>query len=97
MTSRRKGSHLFGAVWHPAGPVVKGNRSPGRCGPLGGSDGASAAVGLEAGGELVPPIQTAVNYAFPPIGLDHPDPFGATVVLMEEDGYSVRLAEVFAR
>ncbi|MEU9271345.1 hypothetical protein AB0E04_38775 [Streptomyces sp. NPDC048251] len=29
--------------------------------------------------------------------LDHPNPFGVTVVLMEEDGYKVRLAETFAR
>lgn len=48
-------------------------------------------------GELVPPIQAAVNFAFTPIELDHPDPFGVTVVLMEEDGYSVRLTEAFAR
>ncbi|WP_406409131.1 hypothetical protein [Streptomyces sp. NBC_01643] len=51
----------------------------------------------QPGGELVPPIQTAVNYAFTPIELNHPDPFGVTVVLMEEDGYSVRLTEAFAR
>ncbi|RPK56106.1 hypothetical protein EES42_41205 [Streptomyces sp. ADI95-17] len=47
--------------------------------------------------ELVPPIQTAVNYAFTPIELDHPDPFGVTVVLMEEDGYRISLTEAFAR
>ncbi|MFD3841502.1 hypothetical protein ACFWWC_35405 [Streptomyces sp. NPDC058642] len=45
--------------------------------------------------ELVPPIQAAVNYAFTPIELNHPDPFGVTVVLMEEDGYRVRLTEAF--
>ncbi|MEU0957202.1 hypothetical protein ABZ353_33485 [Streptomyces niveus] len=48
-------------------------------------------------GELVPPVQAAVNFAFTPIQLDHPDPFGVTVVLMEEDGYTVRLTEAFAR
>ncbi|MEV0374330.1 hypothetical protein AB0I10_31800 [Streptomyces sp. NPDC050636] len=45
----------------------------------------------------MPPIQAAVNFAFTPIELDYPDPFGVTVVPMEEDGYSVRLTEVFAR
>ncbi|MFJ2022016.1 hypothetical protein [Streptomyces nodosus] len=51
----------------------------------------------QPGGELVPPIQAAVNFSFTPIEPDHPDPFGVTVVLMEEDGYSVRLTEAFAR
>lgn len=51
----------------------------------------------QPGGELVPPIQAAVNYSFAPIELDHPDPFGVSVVLMEEDGYSVRLTEAFTR
>ncbi len=27
----------------------------------------------------------------------HPDPFGVTVVLMEEDGYRISLTEAFAR
>ncbi|MFD9268689.1 hypothetical protein ACFWB1_04030 [Streptomyces goshikiensis] len=51
----------------------------------------------QPGGELVPPIQTAVNFSFTPIELDHPDPFGVTVVLMEEDGYRISLTESFAR
>ncbi|SES31846.1 hypothetical protein SAMN04487983_104256 [Streptomyces sp. yr375] len=51
----------------------------------------------QPGGELVPPIQAAINYSFTPIELDHPDPFGVTVVLMEEDGYRVRLTEAFDR
>jgi hypothetical protein len=51
----------------------------------------------QPGGELVPPIQAAVSYSFTPIELDHPDPFGVTVVLMEEDGYRVRLTEAFDR
>jgi hypothetical protein len=51
----------------------------------------------QPGGELVPPIQAAVDYSFTPIEIDHPDPFGVTVVLMEEDGYRVRLAETFDR
>ncbi|WP_329167294.1 hypothetical protein OHB49_44390 (plasmid) [Streptomyces sp. NBC_01717] len=51
----------------------------------------------ELGGELVPPIQAAVNFSFTPIELDHADPFGVTVVLMEEGGYSVRLTEACAR
>ncbi|MFI1720348.1 hypothetical protein [Streptomyces sp. NPDC020489] len=46
-------------------------------------------------GELVPPIQAAVNYSFIPIEIDHPSPFGVTVVLMEEDGYRVSLTEAF--
>ncbi|MEV8057153.1 hypothetical protein AB0P37_11640 [Streptomyces antimycoticus] len=55
------------------------------------------ALAPQPGGELVPPIQAAVSIAFTPIELNHPDPFGATVVLMEEDGYRVRLTEAFAR
>ncbi|MFJ6393909.1 hypothetical protein ACIQJT_40760 [Streptomyces sp. NPDC091972] len=51
----------------------------------------------QPGGALVPPVQAAVNYSFTPIELDHPDPFGVTVVLMEEDGYRVRLSEAFDR
>ncbi|WP_405842463.1 hypothetical protein OG528_29280 [Streptomyces platensis] len=51
----------------------------------------------QPGGELVPPIQAAVHVAFTPIDLDHPDPFSVTVVLMEEDGYSMHLTEAFAR
>ena len=51
----------------------------------------------QPGGELVPPIQTAVNFSYTPIELDHPDPFGVTVVLMEEDGYRISLTEAFAR
>ncbi|MEU9413070.1 hypothetical protein AB0E08_46260 [Streptomyces sp. NPDC048281] len=51
----------------------------------------------QPGGGLVPPIQAAVDYSFTPIELDHPNPFGVTVLLMEEDGYRVRLAEAFAR
>ncbi|MFG3180184.1 hypothetical protein ACGFZC_34705 [[Kitasatospora] papulosa] len=51
----------------------------------------------QPGGELVPPIQAAVNFSFTPIELDHPGPFGVTVVLMEEDGYRISLTEAFAR
>ena len=47
------------------------------------------------GGNLSPPIQAAVHYSFIPIEMDHPSPFGVTVVLMEEDGYRVRLTEAF--
>ncbi|MFE6826426.1 hypothetical protein [Streptomyces sp. NPDC057690] len=50
----------------------------------------------QPGGELVAPVQAAVTYSFIPLELDHPNPFGVTVVLMEEDGYKVRLAETFA-
>lgn len=50
----------------------------------------------QPGGELVPPVRAAVDYSFVPLELDHPSPFGVTVVLMEEDGYSVRLTEAFA-
>ncbi|WP_406130313.1 hypothetical protein [Streptomyces sp. NBC_00989] len=46
--------------------------------------------------KLVPPVQAAVDYAFTPLELDHPSPFGVTVVLMEEDGYNLRLTEAFA-
>ncbi|MFJ3671472.1 hypothetical protein ACIPSE_33920 [Streptomyces sp. NPDC090106] len=50
----------------------------------------------QPGGPLPTPIQAAVNYSFVPLELDHPSPFGVTVVLMEEDGYRVRLTEAFA-
>ncbi|MET8133054.1 hypothetical protein [Streptomyces sp. NPDC005251] len=46
-------------------------------------------------GELPPPVRAAVDYAFTPMELDHPNPFGVTVVLMEEDGYTVRLTDSF--
>ncbi|XDO64399.1 hypothetical protein HEP84_57430 [Streptomyces sp. RLB1-33] len=54
------------------------------------------AVEPQPGGELVLPVQAAVDYSFIPLELDHPSPFGVTVVLMEEDGYNVRLNEAFA-
>ncbi|WP_327699631.1 hypothetical protein [Streptomyces sp. NBC_00459] len=47
-------------------------------------------------GELLPPVRAAVDYSFIPLDIDHPSPFGVTVVLMEEDGYHVRLTEAFA-
>ncbi|GAA3906407.1 hypothetical protein GCM10023084_68360 [Streptomyces lacrimifluminis] len=47
-------------------------------------------------GELLPPVRAAVDYSFVPLDIDHPSPFGVTVVLMEEDGYHVRLTEAFA-
>ncbi|MGP4045760.1 hypothetical protein [Streptomyces sp. 2A115] len=65
-------------------------------------DGTSAepqwlpALAPRPGGELVPPIQAAVSFSFTPLELDHPSPFGVTVLLMEDDGYSVRLTETFA-
>ncbi|MEU0949483.1 hypothetical protein ABZ379_43490 [Streptomyces canus] len=48
------------------------------------------------GAELAPPIQAAVDYSFIPLEIDHPSPFGVTVVLMEEDGYRISLTEAFA-
>ncbi|GGP93279.1 hypothetical protein [Streptomyces melanogenes] len=51
----------------------------------------------QPGGELVPPIQAAVDFSFTPLEPDHPDPLGVTVALMEEDGYHVRFTEAFAR
>ena len=47
-------------------------------------------------GTLPAPVQAAVDYSFTPLELDHPSPFGVTVVLMEEDGYTLRLTEAFA-
>ncbi|MCX4573003.1 hypothetical protein OHB41_07365 [Streptomyces sp. NBC_01571] len=52
-----------------------------------------AASAPQPGGELAPPIQAAVDFSFVPMEMDHPNPFGVTVVLMEEDGYKVRLTE----
>ncbi len=49
----------------------------------------------QPGGTLPAPVQAAVDYSFTPLELDHPSPFGVTVVLMEEDGYTVRLTEAF--
>ncbi|MFH9663440.1 hypothetical protein ACH4NF_34850 [Streptomyces sp. NPDC017248] len=51
----------------------------------------------QPGGALVPPIQAAVNFSFTPIELDHPDPFGVTVVLTEKDGYRISLNETCVR
>lgn len=51
----------------------------------------------EPDGALVPPVRAAVDYAFVPMEMDHPNPFGVTVVLMEEDGHQVRLSETFGR
>lgn len=51
----------------------------------------------QPGGELIPPIQAVLNLSFTPIELDHPDPFLTTVMLMQQDGYRVRLTEDFAR
>ncbi|MEW2166467.1 hypothetical protein AB0912_26235 [Streptomyces sp. NPDC007084] len=77
------------------------------CAP--GPDGEAAAPGTDTGiewkaapppregGELVAPVRAAVEYAFTPMDLDHPNPFGVTVVLMEEDGYRVRLTESLDR
>ncbi|WP_327397951.1 hypothetical protein [Streptomyces phaeochromogenes] len=50
----------------------------------------------QPGGELVPPIRAAVDFSFTPLEIDHPSPFGVTVVLMEEDGYNIRLTDTFA-
>lgn len=70
------------------------SRSPG----LGvGRPGLEAGPGAAARRRTAPPIQAAVNFTFTPIDLDHPDLFGVTVVLMEENGYSVCLTEAFAR
>ncbi|MFE9987994.1 hypothetical protein ACFYRK_14175 [Streptomyces sp. NPDC005381] len=51
----------------------------------------------QEGGDLVAPVRAAVDYAFTPMDMDHPNPFGVTVVLMEEDGYTVRLTESLDR
>ncbi|MFE7068622.1 hypothetical protein ACFU96_00855 [Streptomyces sp. NPDC057620] len=50
----------------------------------------------QPGGELAPPIQAALTYSFTPLDLDHPSPFGVTVLLMEDDGYAVHLTDTFA-
>jgi hypothetical protein len=67
----------------------------------GNADEAATALGWDQApeprpdGELPPPVEAAVAYAFTPMELDHPNPFGVTVVLMEEDGYTVRLSDDF--
>ncbi|MEU0119319.1 hypothetical protein ABZ137_37985 [Streptomyces bobili] len=48
-------------------------------------------------GELVLPIQAAVNFSFIPIELDHPHSFGVAGMLIEEDGFRISLTEAFAR
>ncbi len=53
------------------------------------------APGPQPGGELAPPIQAALTYSFTPLDLDHPSPFGVTVLLMEDDGYAVHLTDAF--
>ncbi|MFI6335457.1 hypothetical protein [Streptomyces sp. NPDC050535] len=54
------------------------------------------ALDPQPGGELVAPVRAAVGFSFTPLELDHPSPFGVTVILMEEDGFDVRLTEAFA-
>ena len=49
------------------------------------------------GGELVPPIHAAIDFAFRPLQLNHPDPLAVAVAVMEREGYSVSLTEAFAR
>ena len=67
----------------------------------GNADGSATALDWDQApaprpdGELPPPVEAAVAYAFTPMELDHPNPFGVTVVLMEEDGYTVRLSDGF--
>ncbi|MFS8204102.1 hypothetical protein ACLVWQ_36205 [Streptomyces sp. CWNU-52B] len=53
------------------------------------------APGPQPDGELSPPIRAALDYSFTPLELDHPSPFGVTVLLMEDDGYTVRLTDAF--
>jgi hypothetical protein len=80
------------------------HRLPYAPGPLDASPDDPAAVGLrwlpapepQPGGELVPPVQAALTYSFTPLELDHPSPFGVTVLLMEDDGYTVHLTDTFA-
>ncbi|MFF1516327.1 hypothetical protein [Streptomyces sp. NPDC058305] len=68
-------------------------------------EGEAATVGIEwkappapqEGGDLAAPVRAAVDYAFTPMDMDHPNPFGVTVVLMEEDGYTVRLTKSLDR
>ncbi|MFI1408662.1 hypothetical protein ACH4Y0_01795 [Streptomyces sp. NPDC020707] len=55
-----------------------------------------SAPGPQPGGELAPPVQAALTYSFTPLDLDHPSPFGVTVLLMEDDGYAVHLTDTFA-
>ncbi|MFF3611508.1 hypothetical protein [Streptomyces sp. NPDC002580] len=81
----------------PDGHVL--HRFPYRVESPAGDSGGKAVVDWEPApeprpdGELPPPIRAAVDYAFTPMDLDHPNVFGVTVVLMEEEGYTVRLTE----
>jgi len=54
------------------------SRSPEGWAPV--APGWRPAPAPQPGGELVPPIQAAVDVSFTPIELDRPDPFGVTVV-----------------
>lgn len=42
-------------------------------------------------------MRRMTSFAFTPIKLDHPNPFGVTAVLMNEGGYRVRVTEAFTR
>ncbi|MBV1939411.1 hypothetical protein [Streptomyces sp. BV286] len=53
------------------------------------------ALGPHPDAELAPPIQAALTYSFTPLELDHPSPFGVTVLLMEDDGYTIHLTDTF--
>ncbi|MGW1958605.1 hypothetical protein ACWCPI_38715 [Streptomyces sp. NPDC001920] len=51
--------------------------------------------------QVGPDLAQVLGVGFPALGLQladrHPDPFGVTVVPMEEDAYRVRLTEAFER
>ncbi|GAA4658683.1 hypothetical protein GCM10023347_07480 [Streptomyces chumphonensis] len=101
-------SELVGLVWvrplKVGEDALAGIAEPANIAAVAGADegwgsvapGWKPAPAPQPGGELVPPFQAAVNFSFTPIELDRPDPFGVTVVLMEEDGYRISLTEAFA-
>ncbi|MEU9189018.1 hypothetical protein AB0D14_31655 [Streptomyces sp. NPDC048484] len=69
--------------------------SPGDPGPVTAAPLWLPAPEPQPDGDLAPPIQAALTYSFTPLELDHPSPFGVTVLLMEDDGYTVHLTDTF--
>ncbi|BCL32932.1 hypothetical protein ACFFS2_34440 [Streptomyces aurantiacus] len=85
-----KEGHVLHQLPYTHQPLGSSSGDPVTAGPLW-----LPAPGPQPGGELSPPIQAALRYSFTPLDLDHPSPFGVTVLLMEDDGYTVHLTDTF--
>ncbi|WP_328498516.1 hypothetical protein OHS59_41645 [Streptomyces sp. NBC_00414] len=94
--------HQLPYTHQPVDSSADGHGANGEGADSQGVDGQGAAEpvwlpvpGPQPGGDLAPPVQAALKYSFTPLDLDHPSPFGVTVLLMEDDGYTVHLTDTF--